>query len=226
MSESVYRVTEVVGVSSESWEAAANGTEYGNVLGCRRDGREERTRTAGRGGHSAGPHDRGRWRAQLPSPSRDLVQVRPGLTRTHGAWSRRQAPWGLRTRPPARFEHRLSEAGPVRPEYSLSRRARPATISQVMRSRRILLALARLSPLLILPALMFVFGAQCVAKLMEDIKAEYFRTREEGIAVGKQKLNGVRPNSLNIVGGGRVANEGLKYRASRGRIVDIYPDIG
>ncbi len=38
MAECVYRVTEIVGVSSESWEACG--------AGCRRDRREERPRVA------------------------------------------------------------------------------------------------------------------------------------------------------------------------------------
>ena len=68
MAESVYRVTEVIGVSSDSWEAAAKG--------CGRHRREDRARPARRRSRPSGCDDRRRRRGQLPRPARDLVQVR------------------------------------------------------------------------------------------------------------------------------------------------------
>ena len=71
MADSVYRVTEVIGVSSESWEAAARTPS-------RRP--RNRARPAGRRGPAAGRDDRERPGHRLPRPARDLVQV-PGRRR-------------------------------------------------------------------------------------------------------------------------------------------------
>ena len=67
MADSVYRVTEVVGTSSESWEAAARTAveTAGKTL------RDPRRRS-----DEAGRDDRERRDHGLPCPPRDLVQVR------------------------------------------------------------------------------------------------------------------------------------------------------
>ena len=71
MAESVYRVTEVVGVSSDSWEQAAkNAVE--TVGGSVRELRIARGRSPGR-------DDRRRQDLGVPRPSGGFVQVRQGV---------------------------------------------------------------------------------------------------------------------------------------------------
>jgi flavin-binding protein dodecin len=65
---SVYRVTEVIGVIDESWEAAARNA----VETAARTVRDLRVAEVSRQDVTT----RGRPRRQLPRPSRDLVQVR------------------------------------------------------------------------------------------------------------------------------------------------------
>ncbi len=72
MADSVYRVTEVVGVSSESWEAAARtavetAAKSVRELRIAEVVRQDLTIEDGSG-------------AQLPHPPWDLVQVRPRVT--------------------------------------------------------------------------------------------------------------------------------------------------
>ena len=68
MADSVYRVTEVIGVSTESWEAAARAA----VETAAKTVRDLRVAEVVR----AGPHDRERQGDRLPRPAGDLVQVR------------------------------------------------------------------------------------------------------------------------------------------------------
>ena len=78
MAESVYRVTEVIGVSSESWEAAARAA----VETAAKTVRDLRIAEV----LQAGPHDRGRRRRELPRAPGDLVQVRRrGMTPVRAA---------------------------------------------------------------------------------------------------------------------------------------------
>ena len=94
MADSVYRVTEVIGVSSESWEAAARSAVETAAKSVR-DLRDRRGRPPGRHG--------GRWRRrELPRPSRDLVQVRVGRLGRAGSFGR-PAGRAERGRQPARW---------------------------------------------------------------------------------------------------------------------------
>ena len=69
MSDSVYRVTQVIGVSDESWEAS--GAQRG------RDGAAKTVRDlrASPRSQCAGRHDRRRGRGSLSRSPRSLVQV-------------------------------------------------------------------------------------------------------------------------------------------------------
>ena len=76
MSESVYRVTELVGVSTESWEAAARNAVETAV--------EDLAGPAYRRGSPLRRHDRGRQGDDLPRASERVVQVR--IWRLSSAW--------------------------------------------------------------------------------------------------------------------------------------------
>ena len=61
MTESIYRVTEVIGTSPTSWEEAAK-----NAVG---DRREDPPRSPRRRGRAVGRHDRGRQGEQRTAPA-------------------------------------------------------------------------------------------------------------------------------------------------------------
>ena len=108
MADSVYRVTEVIGVSSESWEAAAQP--------CGRDGGQVGSRSSNRGGDPPGCDDRERQGPDLPRPPGTLLQVRgrqleerqPAVRSGRRPLARprcdgpRRSPRALRPRPPGR----------------------------------------------------------------------------------------------------------------------------
>jgi hypothetical protein len=76
MPDSVYRVTEVIGVSKESWEAAAQ-TAVKTAANTVRDLRVAEVGAAGR-------RDRERAGDRFPGAAGDLVQVRVGRLATSG----------------------------------------------------------------------------------------------------------------------------------------------
>ncbi len=100
MADSVYRVTEVIGVSSESWEAAARNA----VETAAKTVRDLRVAEVVR----VGRDDRERRDQQLPRAAGDLVQVRGWRLRS------RVHVWATRSRPKLRCASSALSAKPAR----------------------------------------------------------------------------------------------------------------